>query len=134
MKVCVCGGREFGSIRVRDENDFPREAKRRGVAEVRKLFDFLDALHSETPISEIIHGGARGADTQAGLWARWRTVAVRVFEANWEQEGKAAGVLRNQLMLEEGRPDLLVAFSGGRGTADCVLRARKMGIPVRVVE
>jgi Lhr-like helicase len=35
-------------------------------------------------------------------------------------------------MIDEGKPDLVIAFPGGRGTADMVGRARKAGI--RVVE
>jgi hypothetical protein len=35
-------------------------------------------------------------------------------------------------MLDEGRPDLVLAFPGGRGTADLIARAREAGIPVRI--
>jgi hypothetical protein len=33
-------------------------------------------------------------------------------------------------MIDQGRPDLVVAFPGGRGTADMVRRARAAGISV----
>lgn len=46
--------------------------------------------------------------------------------------GKAAGPIRNQRMLDEGKPDLVVAFPGGRGTADMVRRAKAAGVPVRL--
>jgi hypothetical protein len=36
--------------------------------------------------------------------------------------------------LRKGKPDLVIAFPGGRGTADMVARARKAGVPVEVVE
>ena len=36
-------------------------------------------------------------------------------------------------MLEEGRPDLVIAFPGGRGTADLVARARRAGVEVMEV-
>ena len=38
--------------------------------------------------------------------------------------------MRNARMLAEGKPDLVVAFPGGRGTADMVAQARKAGVRV----
>jgi len=50
--------------------------------------------------------------------------------ANWAELGRKAGPIRNQQMLDEGKPNLVVAFPGGRGTADIVRRARAAGIEV----
>ena len=47
--------------------------------------------------------------------------------------GKRAGPLRNQRMLDEGKPDLVVAFPGGGGTKDMVRRAVKAGVSVHEV-
>jgi hypothetical protein len=33
-------------------------------------------------------------------------------------------------MLDEGKPDLVIAFPGGRGTADMVKKARRAGVEV----
>jgi hypothetical protein len=33
-------------------------------------------------------------------------------------------------MIEQGLPDLVVAFPGGAGTADLVNRAKRRGVPV----
>lgn len=44
---------------------------------------------------------------------------------------RAAGPIRDQEMLDKGKPDLVVAFLGNRGTADMVRRAREAGVPVR---
>jgi hypothetical protein len=33
-------------------------------------------------------------------------------------------------MLDEGRPDVVVAFPGGRGTADMMMRAGSAGVEV----
>lgn len=48
-----------------------------------------------------------------------------------QKYGKSAGPIRNQTMLDDGKPDLVLAFPGGRGTADMVAKAEKHGIPVR---
>lgn len=78
----------------------------------------------------IIHGDARGADTLADAWAQRHKVAVVSFPANWEKDGRSAGNKRNQQMLDVGRPDLVVAFPGGAGTADMVKRALAAGVEV----
>jgi len=82
------------------------------------------------PDLELIFGGASGADQHALDWAIVNWVKHRVYEAKWKESGKAAGVLRNQRMLDEGKPHMGVAFPGGRGTADMTARLRKARIPV----
>ncbi len=109
VRVLVTGGREFNDASAVDA----------ALAVTRSLN--LDAL---------IEGGARGADTLCGDWARTRGIPVETFEARWTQEGRAAGALRNLRMLREGTPDLLIAFPGGRGTAHMVEAASKAGLPV----
>lgn len=106
-RVCVTGGRDF-----------------KGVGELCRV---LDALKR---ISVIIHGGARGADALAGMYASSNGIKELVFPADWSAEGPAAGPIRNQRMLEDGKPDVVVAMKGGAGTADCVRRAQAMGIPI----
>jgi len=76
----------------------------------------------------IISGCARGADTLGIEWAEAKGVEVARFPADWKTHGRAAGPIRNQQMLEEGKPDLVVAFPGARGTADMIRRARAAGV------
>lgn len=109
MKVLVCGGRDF--------------------SDRAWLYRELDAL-GLTPKDIVVSGGARGADKMADGWALHRGVSRIVFPANWEGEGKAAGFLRNQRMLDLGQPDLVLAFPGGAGTADMVRRAIEAGVCV----
>ena len=107
MRVLICGGRDF--------TDYRR---------------FAAAMHEieleHGPFSVIMHGGAKGADHCAHLWANSPIGAKSevIFEADWATYGKAAGPKRNQRMIDEGKPDLVVAFPGGRGTADMVRCAR----------
>ncbi|WP_218916547.1 SLOG family protein [Rubinisphaera brasiliensis] len=76
-----------------------------------------------------MHGDARGADRLAGEWAADRGVEVLACAANWKVHGRAAGPISNRRMLDES-PDLLVAFPGGRGTADMVKAAKKAGVKI----
>lgn len=80
----------------------------------------------------IVQGGAGGADRTARQWAKSRGHVVRTFQADWSRNGKIAGPMRNQEMIDGGA-DLVIAFPGGAGTADCVNRARSARLPVVVV-
>jgi YspA, cpYpsA-related SLOG family len=87
----------------------------------------------------LIHGGARGADRLAGQYAAERGWPVESYPADWNRHGKAAGFIRNQRMIDEGRSTEVVAFTDkplheSRGTADMVRRSRRSGIPVFVAE
>ena len=96
------------------------------------LFNTLDTLYAECRgISFIIHGGAIGADTLAGEWARARGVLELVYPADWARYGVASGPIRNREMLYEHSEALVVAFPGGRGTKNCVETARKLKMKVR---
>ena len=64
----------------------------------------------------LICGGARGADWLAFEFALDQGLFFVVFPADWARFGKRAGYLRNRRMLDEGRPDRVIAFAGGRGT------------------
>lgn len=93
------------------------------------VFATLDQLDAEHCIELVIHGAAKGADTEAARWCSLRKVPSWPCPADWSQ-GKAAGVLRNQWMLTETSPTHCVAFPGGTGTADMVRRARAANVPV----
>lgn len=110
VRVLVCGGREFAG------GDW--------------LFAVLGRIHRKRTITCVIHGAARGADTLADRWAQSEWIDRMVFPAQWRTHGKAAGPIRNQQMLDEGKPDVVVAFPGGRGTAHMVKIAREAGVPV----
>lgn len=104
-RVLVCGGREY--------SDRPR------------LFEVLHIVHRKFGISCIIQGGARGADRLAKVWADINHIEQIEFPADWKKHGRAAGPLRNGKMLETGKPDVVIAFPGGRGTQDMLMQSRK---------
>ena len=81
-------------------------------------------------VSLVIHGAARGADTLLDEWAQVWGIPSLAFPAQWRRLGRAAGPLRNGRMLAEGKPDLVIAFPGGRGTADMVRQAEAAGVRV----
>ncbi len=128
MRVLVCGGRMYGEQYLDEASDA------RAVKERDALRAFLSDFHSKTPISVLIHGVSKGADFWADNWAKAYGVKVAPFKADWRTHGKGAGPIRNKRMLEEGRPDIVVAFPGGRGTLDMCGRARAIGLRVLEVK
>ena len=92
--------------------------------------DTLNATLSHMQPTAVICGGASGADALAADWAVANGVALIEFYADWRAHDKAAGPLRNQRMLTEGKPDRVVAFPGGRGTRDMVRKARRAGVEI----
>ena len=80
--------------------------------------DRLAAYQIET----IIEGEARGADKLSAEVAKGLHISVLLFPADWTKYGKAAGVIRNQQMLDEGKPNLVLAFHDdikkSKGTKD----------------
>ena len=79
--------------------------------------------------SDDVTGPYKGADYWAHQWALARgRVTVRVH-AEWETHGKQAGPIRNKLMIEQ-KPTLVLAFQGGKGTANMKYLARKAKIRV----
>lgn len=111
MKVLVCGGRDY-----KDKDH---------------VFSALDELKQS--LSGLISGGAPGADTFAWDWAWANGFHCERFMADWKKHGRAAGPIRNQTMLDVGRPDLVLAFPGGRGTFDMVNKAKAAGVSVRIL-
>ena len=81
----------------------------------------------------VVNGGARGADMMARHWGERHALIVKTEEAKWLEFGKAAGPIRNQVMLDKYSPDLIVAFPGGPGTADMVKRGRAADVQIAEV-
>lgn len=117
MKVLVCGGRDFD-----DWHLFCKGMYENGLTGL--------VLREIT----IIEGGARGADFLAKVWAKWVGVKLEEFPADWKTLGKSAGSVRNTQMLAEGKPDLVIAFPGGSGTANMIKQAKEAGVEVKEVK
>lgn len=71
-------------------------------------------MHQEHEFAVLIDGDARGADRLAGEWARARGIENLKFVADWAGQGRAAGPIRNERMLREGKPDLVIVFRAER--------------------
>lgn len=110
MRVLVCGGRNYSN---KD-----------------RLHEVLDELHL-TNDDTIISGMAKGADDLAAKYSVQKQIMLDAFPAQWNKYGKSAGFKRNTQMLLEGKPDLVIAFPGGKGTDMMCKIAADSGVEVR---
>lgn len=115
MRVLVCGGRLYNDRK-----------------HVDNTLDWVNLQYG--PVTCIVtgaccdkHGNPRGADWWAELWARKNAVRYVGMPADFNKFGKPAGPIRNRAMLVEQRPQLVVAFPGGDGTADMIAAATEIG-------
>lgn len=94
----------------------------------------LDELSFKDKIKVVIHGGAAGVDTLAGTWARNNNIPEEIYMADWDTHKKAAGPIRNRQMLDEGKPDVAVAFptEDSKGTVNMIKILEKAKIPTIV--
>jgi hypothetical protein len=114
MNVIVCGGRAY--------------------LDQTKVDDVLDTLNWQRPIRSILQGGASGADELARNWAERHGVKVRTYIAGKKKTGRSSWSKGNQRMIDEGKPDLVVAFPGVRRTADMIRRGRIAGVTVVLID
>lgn len=110
-RILVCGGRDYNKGSVIDR--------------------VLSNLWlNEGGFDVIIEGGAKGADYGARLWGQIHRIPVETYYAEWGKHDRSAGPIRNKRMLDEGKPDLVIAFPGGAGTADMIKQAKLAGVKV----
>ena len=60
------------------------------------------------------------------------------FPADWKKYGRAAGPIRNKQMLNEGKPDLVLAFhtniENSKGTKSMIQIAKKSEIKIILIK
>ena len=106
----------------------------RSLPSVERELAVVMAAHE---VECVIEGECRGADVMGRLAARKLGVEVKPFPADWSRFGKAAGPIRNQQMLDEGKPTMVLAFHArlweSSGTADMIRRAQRLRLSVTLV-
>lgn len=117
MRLLVCGSRKYT-----DKEKIKKELEVIGISNITTL----------------IHGDATGADRLAADCAFELGLprqAIVPYPAKWFLYGKQAGSIRNQQMLDEGKPDMVLAFPlpGCRGTWNMINLSRRYGINPRII-
>lgn len=127
-RILVCGGRDFTNYELLRETLDDIIFERAWTLTEDVYGNFL-------PNVVIIHGGAKGADLLADQWAVVNWAGLEEYKAEWDKYGNRAGPIRNQRMLDEGKPQLVVAFPtpNSKGTWDMIRRAKRHGIETIIV-
>lgn len=97
-------------------------------------------------VLEVVSGGARGIDYAGEKWAasipynngmvpssykgRTEPVKVKIFEADWETHGKAAGPIRNKQMAEYADALLLIWNGESPGSKNMKEHMQKLNKPI----
>lgn len=99
------------------------------------LRSFQEAGRKRYPDAEflLIVGDAQGADALGAQAAKRLGWGVEVHVAQWSEQGRKAGILRNLEMIAR-EPIVCFAFPIGesRGTRHCISAAEKQGIKTYV--
>ena len=122
----------------------------------RRVWTEMDSLTAryDKRATIVIHGDATGADAHAKAWAvRWKDAGVieLPFPADWKNITRhgaivrfridvghydiMAGFVRNQRMIDEGKPTHALEFPGGSGTADMrarIMKANQAGAAIKL--
>lgn len=114
MRVLICAGRHY--------------------ADTKMSRQVLDAYHCLRPVQVLIHGGNQFIGSDVEDWAREMGVNVVRYPSNWQHHGKQAERHRNQFMLADSRPDVIIALPGGDDTLELVNQAWISGIHVLMVD
>lgn len=128
----ICGGRSYGLVppALEPRDHYEALAQR----EQARLVQVLDAALTRLGLDRIAVGDATGADALAAAWAEGRAIPFTVFVADWSALGNAAGPARNLRMLNDTKPDFVIAFPGSKGTRNCCSLAEKAGIKIYRVD
>lgn len=105
MKMVIAGGRDFEGT---EEDSII-------------LHEIMNKLH----ITEIVSGGAMGADNFGERFAKDAELSLTRFPADWKRYGSMAGPRRNRQMAEY--TDYVFLFPGGKGTGSMREQALKAG-------
>lgn len=105
MKLIIAGGRDY-----------------------RFTLKDIERLNNLENITEVVSGGAKGADAEGEQWAAEQGIPVKVFKADWKQYGRGAGPRRNQAMADYS--DAVALFPGGKGTENMFKHAQKIGLVI----
>jgi hypothetical protein len=116
------------------------DSHRRPLVPSRHQLTSLWRLIQLLGVTVVVHGDAIGTDKQVAQWLRFRTlptlpprvIQLLAYPIDPALDGRhrGAGNNRNGRMLRNSSADYLAALPGATGTADCVRKAKEMGLEV----
>lgn len=151
VKLLVCGSRKIGKTSSTTPIHLARKDTEYASRQRTYVYDYLSRLHDSYLITQIIGGDEGGAERLGLHWARMNNVpglAIKRLKLQPTKSEKFIALLtgrspsprretmldRNQRMLAETQPDLVVAFGNSVTTGQLIQNARDLGIDVLEVE
>lgn len=118
MRIIISGTRDFDDYELLSN-------------EVDKFIE--DSLKEFDCEFEIVSGTCRGADSLGERYAEEKGYTIKRFNPNWNEYGRSAGIIRNQMMASYA--DTLITFWDGksRGTKNMIDEAQKRGLNIVIV-
>lgn len=109
MKLAIIGGRDFTDYALLE-------------CMVHSHFTHL----GELGVTEIVSGGAKGADSLGARFARENGIKLTEHLPDWDRYGKRAGFVRNELIVKDA--DTVLVFWNGesRGTGNSLSIAKRL--------
>lgn len=103
----------------------------RGFTNYDLLKTELDKIEN---ITEIVSGGAIGADKLAEKYAKEKNLKTTIILPEWNKHGKAAGPIRNQQIILKSTQ--VIAFWDGKspGTKTSIDFAKKYKKPINIIK
>jgi len=106
----------------------------RGFNDYDLLKSKLDAIHLRKPITCIVSGGAKGADSLGEKWAKENNIETLIFIPEWDKYGKKAGFLRNEDIIKNSDAVVAIWDEVSKGTAHSISLAKKYNKSCLVVK
>lgn len=97
----------------------------RSCDKLKILFNAIEKCEFANQITEIVSGGARGADQLGEIFAKRKNIPIKIFEADWLKFGRSAGPIRNKQMAEYADAAIILWDGKSKGFANMIEEAKK---------
>lgn len=103
-----------------------------GGRNINVPYEFIEYIRQAFGLrpSEIVSGGAQGIDYIGERFAEKFNKPLKVFKANWDLNGRAAGHIRNKEMAEYADALLLIWDGESRGSKNMKENMLKLNKPI----
>ena len=89
-------------------------------------------LSPSDKIDCVISGGAKGADSLSERYAREHGYPIKIYPAEWELHGPAAGYMRNIDIIKACDICFAIWDGGSKGTFDAMRLCEELGKPYHI--
>ena len=81
-------------------------------------------------ITKVISGMAKGVDILGEKWAHNNNIGIHLCPANWNENGKMAGYIRNIEMSKIADALIVIIENNSRGSSHMLAIAKKAGLKI----